>query len=314
VAELENVFTWSASRDGTFRHCERQYWWQYYGSWGGWNRDAPAEARTAYVLKNVSSRWAWVGSAVHSTIEEILRRLQTARGDGTLAFAPPAVNVERELEALTERMRREWAQSRDGEYWRAPKRVVGLMEHEYREEVPPEEWKAMSEKARTAVRGFLRSEIFDRIRKSDAARWLPIEQLEQFDFEGTGVWVVMDFALERPDGAVEIYDWKTGEVKPDVDRLQLAIYGQFLHARRALPADRVSTHVVYLGESPREFVFALGERDLEEARGFMRASIATMRSRLRDPARNEAPREAFPLTDDLSKCARCSYRRLCGRG
>ena len=36
----------------------------------------------------------------------------------------------------------------------------------------------------------------------------------QFDFEGTPVWAVLDFALRRPDGGVDLYDWKTGVVDP----------------------------------------------------------------------------------------------------
>ena len=75
MAELKNEFTWSASRHGSFAYCKRQYWWSYYGSWGGWERHAPAEAREAYMLKNLSSRWAWVGTAVHEQIERILKRI-----------------------------------------------------------------------------------------------------------------------------------------------------------------------------------------------------------------------------------------------
>ena len=39
--------------------------------------------------------------------------------------------------------------------------------------VPRAEWQAMNEKAREALRSFLVSELFQRIRASDARRWLP---------------------------------------------------------------------------------------------------------------------------------------------
>ncbi len=313
MAELENRFTWSLSRDGSFRYCPRQYWWNYYGSWGGWKAEAPGEVRTAYVLKSLSNRWAWVGSLVHSAIEGLLRQAQAAGADGLLAFERPAIGVDRELDALSERMRREWSESRDGEYWRNPKRHVGLIEHEYREAVPPEEWQAMHQRARAALRAFLESDAYQRIRRSSPTRWLPIEQLDSFDFEGTPVWVVLDFALERPDGGIDIYDWKTGEVKPESDRTQLAIYAQYLHSARQIEPTHVSTHLVYLGQTAREFDFRVGEAELKEARGVMRASIAAMRTRLRDPERNGAAREDFPLTDDLERCRVCAFRRLCGR-
>lgn len=301
------------SRDSTFRYCQRQYWWTYYGSWGGWNRDADPETRTAYVLKNLSNRWAWVGSVVHSTIEDLLVKTKAAGTEGMLAFERPPVSVEQQLEALTERMRSEWSGSRDGDYWRNPKRNVGLIEHEYREDVPPSEWQAMNKRARSALRSFLESDAYQRIRRSTPSRWLPIEKLDSFDFEGTGIWVVLDFALEREDAGIEIYDWKTGEVKPDSDRTQLAIYAQYLHAARGTDPGQVTTHLVYLGQTAREFTFQVSEDELKSARGVMRASIAGMRTRLRDPERNDAAREDFPLTDELEKCRACAFRRLCGR-
>ena len=78
MADLQNTFTWSVSRDKTFEMCARQYWWNYYGSWGGWSRDADPEARRAYMFKNLSNRWAWVGTAVHEAIEGLLKRLGAA--------------------------------------------------------------------------------------------------------------------------------------------------------------------------------------------------------------------------------------------
>ena len=40
-------FSWSQTRRSTFRDCPRMYYWQYYGSWKGWEDDAPEEARIA---------------------------------------------------------------------------------------------------------------------------------------------------------------------------------------------------------------------------------------------------------------------------
>ena len=40
AAELKNEFSWSNSRDATFRECPRRYYFRYYGSWGGWSVSA----------------------------------------------------------------------------------------------------------------------------------------------------------------------------------------------------------------------------------------------------------------------------------
>lgn len=311
---LENEFTWSTSRDGTFQRCARLYWWQYYGSWGGWDRGAPAEAREAYVLKNLTTRWAWVGSAVHGAIEALLRRHQREAVSGAFAFeAPSAVSVEAEVEALTEAMREQFRESRAGHYRARPKKAFGLMEHEYADAVTRAEWLAMSDKAREALRGFLTSGVYARILASDPAAWLPIEELAKFDFEGTPVWAVLDFALRTPEGAVEIYDWKTGAVDPTGNRPQLVCYALFVQAHHGVPVERVTTHLVYLSAKPEVHDVRVGPEDVAEVAGTMRASIAAMRARLKDPARNVALREDFPLTDDLEKCRVCAFRRLCHR-
>ena len=228
MAELKNQFTWSASRHGSFAYCKRQYWWSYYGSWGGWNRDAPGRAREAYMLKNLANRWTWAGTVVHETIENVLRGLHGGGSQRALGFDEHGLDLEAEIENATELMRTQWAESRSGEYRLRPKKRFGLLEHEYDEAIPRAEWQAANEKVRNGLRAFFTSALWDRIRESDPGQWLPIETLDQFDFEGTGVWAVLDFALHVPGDGIEIFDWKTGEVKPEANKLQLGCYALYV--------------------------------------------------------------------------------------
>jgi len=62
---LTNDFGWSASRDRTFQQCHRQYWFNYYGSWGGWEEDAEPRTRELWILKQLQSRYMWLGDLVH---------------------------------------------------------------------------------------------------------------------------------------------------------------------------------------------------------------------------------------------------------
>ncbi|MHC5009509.1 MAG: PD-(D/E)XK nuclease family protein [Planctomycetota bacterium] len=310
---LENQFSWSSSRAGAFRRCLRAYWWQYYGSWGGWDPQAPAETREAYTLKNLSYRWAWVGTVVHHVVEHILKRLQRQATSGHFEFGATDIDPTWEVEETTRLMRRHYRESRSGAYRNKPKKKFGLAEHEYRDPVPDEEWRACNDKARAAVRGFLESDVFARIRATDPSTWFPIETLDQFDLDGVGVWAVPDFAYRLPDGGAEIYDWKTGAVSEDANRLQLACYTLYVATNHGVDPLRVKNHVVYLGPEVVVHDFVLTAEEIEEARTAIRASMDEMRARLADPAANRAEREDFPLTDDLSKCEVCVYRRLCGR-
>lgn len=314
MAKLENNFTWSASRGGAFDYCRRKYWWNYYGSWGGWEFGADPEVRLAYTLKNLHNRWTWAGTVVHETIEAMLRRIHGAAMHGALLFERPTFDVEQEVAKVTQRMRAEWRESRSMAYRQRPKKAFGLLEHEYEDDIPSEDWAKINARAKKGVRDFMESELFQRIIESDPHRWLPIEELDQFDFEGTPVWAVLDFGTRTDDDGIAIYDWKTGEYKKDAYRLQLGAYALYMGAKYDMPPERVSTSLVFLGDSDINIVsLPVSDEDLTWAKARMRASIAAMKEALPNPMVNDAPREAFPKTDDLEKCMACSFRRLCDR-
>jgi hypothetical protein len=312
VPILENRLTWSKSRAETFSWCLRKYWWNYYGSWGGWKSDAPKETRDAYVLKSLHSRWTWVGDAVHRAIERILRRVAEGAGGGGLGLDPVGkVDPDHETELLTRAMRAQFRESREGRYRADPKRSYGLVEHEYGVFVPDAEWKEMNRRAVLGLRGFLGSPLFAELSASDPKTWLPFEQLDSFDFEGTAVWAALDFARRTPGGA-EVYDWKTGEERVDANTLQLLVYALFVQAKHGIPATDVVSRLVYVNAGTTHEVRAT-DTSLEDAKRTVRASIAEMRQRLAMGGGPDPSKLAFPMTDDLERCAGCNFRRLCGR-
>lgn len=310
---LENRLTWSKSRGETFDYCLRKYWWNYYGSWGGWASDAPAEAREAYLLKNLHSRWTWVGDLVHRTIESILHRIGRRARSGELELGDrEAIDPAAEVDALTRGMRSEFRGSREGRYRADPKRILGLVEHEYKEPVADAEWKEMNRRAAEAVRGFLASAVFREIEATSPSTWLPFEQLDSFDFEGTPVWAALDFGRRTERGA-EVYDWKTGEERAEANTLQLLCYALFVEQKHGIAAERVRGRLVYVNTGGVHEVVPT-ESSLAAARRTMRASIAEMRRRLEMGGGPAPSKLAFPMTEDLGKCATCAFRRLCARG
>ena len=52
-----------------FTECPRQYWFQYYGFWSGWQVGADPRTREIYILKQLKNRHMWAGERVHSCIE-----------------------------------------------------------------------------------------------------------------------------------------------------------------------------------------------------------------------------------------------------
>lgn len=305
MAELTNDFTWSKSRHDRFEECRRAYWYAYYASWGGWEAPAGSPERELYVLKKLSSRWQWAGSLVHEALKGMLSR---ARRTGEVR------PLDELLAGTRQRARARWAASREKGYWREPSPSGGLVEHEYGEPVPDQEWKRIwDEVVEGSLRAFYRSEVLDRIRAVPGDRWLAVDELDHWLFEGTKIWVAVDFAYLDADGLVNLLDWKTGRER-EVDRVQMAVYALYAGEKWKAPPQRVRAGLVYLGAegAPRVEVASDGDA-LEACRAGIRGSIGAMRELLDDPARNRGSVGRFPQREEREACARCPFRRPCGR-
>jgi hypothetical protein len=308
MPDLQNEFSWSKSRHEKFQECRRAYYFTYYGSWGGWEAPAGSDVRELYVLKKLSSRWQWAGSLVHEALKRALTR---AKGCGEL----PA--LDRVLEQTRARARGAWAASREKSYWREASRIVGLVEHEYAEPVPDAEWKRLWDQVvEGSLRAFWASPVLEEIRRTPRDRWLTVDELDSWDFEGTKVWVAIDFAYRDADGRVHVLDWKTGKER-GVDHVQVGIYALYAAQKWGVATEAVTGGLVYLvanGVPGGERVSVAADRAaLDRCTAEMRASIADMKGALAEPAKNVARIEAFPMLESRDACKRCPFRRPCGR-
>jgi hypothetical protein len=307
MAALQNEFSWSKSRHEKLVDCPRAYFNAYYGSWGGWEAAHGTPVRELYVLKKLSSRWQWAGSAVHGALKQMLN---AARATGS--FWP----VEKLVDRARQKARAEWASSREKAYWREASRIVGLVEHEYGEPVPDADWKRLFEAVvEGGLRAFHASETLEAIRATPRDRWLTVDELDSWDFEGTKIWVAVDFAYRDADGRVQVLDWKTGKER-GVDHTQVGIYSLYAQRKWQVPADGVVGGLVYLvapGGVAERVSVAADPAALAACQDEMRSSIASMKAALLDPARNVAVEGAFPQSEARESCRRCAFRRPCGR-
>jgi hypothetical protein len=308
MADLQNEFSWSKSRHDKFRECRRAYFNAYYGSWGGWSAPAGSPARELYVLKKLSSRWQWSGSVVHDAIKQLLTR---ARASGDLW------PLERLLEQTRQKARAQFTASRDKSYWRESSRIVGLTEHEYGEPVGDADWKRLYETViEGSLRAFYGSAVLEEIRRTPRERWLGVDELDHWFFEGTKIWVAVDFAYRDAEGRVHLLDWKTGRER-GVDHTQVASYALYARQKWDVRPDGVVGGLVYLvqedGRPAERTSVEAGEPALEACRELMRGSIAEMRATLSDRVKNVARVEDFPQIEDREHCRRCPFRRPCGR-
>lgn len=287
-------FAWSPSRDRLFRRCPRQYFLHYHGARGGWSREASSRVRTLYVLKQLRGRKAWAGENVHDAIHGILTALREGK-------PPPFTDLA--LDEMLTRMRSQWRESGEGDYWNAPQKHCALWEHEYDIEIADAEWKATVDHALACIRTFLESETFRHIRGLPTDAWLDLEDRAAFDLAGQRILVQLDFAHRDADGIV-IHDWKTGRADKASTREQLACYILYAAQRWNVPPDRVTA---------REF--NLGTNTVHETR-LDAEQLAATRERIAAAAAELAaadgrPEEAFPFAEDETTCHTCNFLRVC---
>ncbi len=304
MAKLVNEFSWSPSRGRLYDDCPRAYYLNYYGSWGGWERDAGPAARLAYRLKQMTNLSMFAGSVVHDVIKGAIARVR----DG----AP--VDRARLFTEAQRALNRAWKESR-GEAWRdrSPKYVTTLFEHYYVERltgrpVPGEAIRATKAKVESCLERYLETDVHAALAAKRGEDVRCYEELTHFQLDGTKVWLAMDLARDTEAG-VEIYDWKTGRGR-DADAAQLRVYALYAALEWTVPAERIRTHAVYLrnGEIVSE---VLDDAALAATRADIGASAERLRALLADPEHNVAREPDFPLTDDLDRCRRCNFQEIC---
>jgi hypothetical protein len=299
MAELSNDFSWSRSRDGAFHECRRRYFYQYYGSWGGWEGTAPDETRRLYILKQLASRQMWAGRSVHEAIEMALHVFRDGRD----------IPVEPFIEDVIERMRGEWRQSRVGHYREVPK-TTALFEHEYRVELKPEAWQAVSRNVATCLRNFFRLPLLATIRRTTAEHWSIEHWSKSFSFEGTPIWMAPDFGFWSEDGRLALVDWKTGASDPDDTAFQLGCYALYAQEVLGVPPKQVDLYEANLRE-PLVTPLQWNDDRLEAVKERLRLSIRSMKAYLVDPEANVAAVADFERTEELRICKWCNFRAVC---
>ena len=301
MGRLENEFSWSWTRHGVFQECKRRYWLQYYGSWGGWERDADERVRTLYIQKNLTTPAMWLGTCVHEGAEWALGELQRGR-------FPSEEQVARRVLG---KARRDIADSREGAYIQAPKRRCGFAGHYYGESGFEDGWDETLSEMERQVGNLFTNPIYARITHvPDRIR--EVEKFHRFPYRGVPVWAVMDVLMADGRGGLVIIDWKTGKSHdPEGVKRQLGVYG--IYAEQVLKVGPASLRTVHVDLRENEFhTHEVTREHLDETGELLVESAAEMRA-LTSGA-NVAEEESFPkLEEGHWRCRRCNFRRDCGR-
>ncbi len=298
---LANDFSWSQSRDRSFRECLRKYFYDYYGHWGGWESGADPDTREIWILKSVQSRQMWLGGLVHETIETALKFIKQNY--------PERPDPEGLIRNFVQTMRNRFRGSRDGVFRKTGRKATLLFEHEFDVPVSDARWRELRDSGIRSIRNFFESEILQDILAVHPDCWMPIEQFEHFHLDDIKVHVKIDFAYLDGE-ALRIIDWKTGSRASEPASVQLGCYALF--ARKKWPREMSEIRTAEVNLTRNEVAErAVSREDLEAAKAYIRDSAASMLRRVRVPERNEARREDFARVEDLPICRWCNYQRVC---
>lgn len=295
--------SWSLTRARMFDECPRRYYYQYHYSKSGYASDAPEDARLALEMSTIKGMDMWVGDVVHQTIQWALEQSKSGQ-------IPSHAEARSDVRV---RLSDGWRSSLQ-QLWRTGDRDIhpNLFEHYYRLTVGHAATERLRKKALTCVNNFMASDLFRWIVTTPVDRWLPIDRYASFRLDGLLFYVKFDFAA-RDGQMLTVYDWKTG--KPSRDELrQLTCYAMYTSSKWVVPIENVKVAAVHLQPEMIVDEQVVEEYDVEEMRAYARQSFAGMLKCLRDPAKNIAARDDFPLTGNLLRCSRCSFKGICVQG
>jgi len=298
---FKNEFSWSISRDDTFRKCQRMYFFHYYGSWGGWSNEIDERTRKIYILKQLQTRKMWAGSKVHECIEKVIKNIH--EGNQT-------INVKKSIDETLNIMRQEFSSSKKRKYLKEPK-TCALFEHEYELQLPDIEWKNIANHVVECLNSFFESNIYMIIFKLSNERWLEVEKFSSFQYNDVKVYVVPDFAFRDGDEIV-IYDWKTGKEEANDHQLQLSCYGLYAIQQWRIKAENIRTVEFYLSTG-KQNENLLTDFELNPIHDYIGNSINVMKDMLDDQHVNIANEDQFEFTMDGQACQYCNFRKVCPR-
>lgn len=297
--------SWSISRRQTLDECARKYYWQYYGSHNGWERDAPPRAQEAYRLKQLTNLYLVLGDALHQAAASALMSYKERN-------VPPSEQTitQQVRDILNNTYRMSKAEDARQQFQAAPKRYPMLHEMYYGYGPSTDLINKIKERMAVCIANLLRSQSFREACSPAVVEIVKIDQLDSFELDGNKVYAVPDLLYRLENDTWVIVDWKTG-TEADEHGDQVRVYALYARNKLQVPLSRLIVRLEYLATG--ECVEArVTEEELEFTQEAIMSSVRMMDAFLLDPEKNQPrPIDAFPIRDETRLCRFCNFYALC---
>jgi hypothetical protein len=302
MAILVNEFSWSISRKEIFDYCRRKYYLNYYGSWGGWEFNAPEETRLIYFLKQRSFAEMWVGDKVHKAIKFTIENRHQ-------------VDEKYVGDALLRRLDRDHSDSLSRKFGMTRAKDFWLFEHYRGKQVDLD---ALKEKALLCLRNFFRTDVYQELLSvpNPDILYLDDDNMDRMRFPVNGFtfYAIPDLCY-RKDGVTKLVDWKTGRASETELSNQLKVYAWRLKLLHDIDPDQQPVHgqSIFLQDGASRGRMITGA-DLSDIESLANQSITEMQACLAEPSGNKPhPMGHFAMTENRNKCSSCAYWEVCER-
>ncbi len=302
---FKNDFSWSFSRNNTFKECLRKYYYNYYFYWGGWDHNAKERIKLTYRLKQLTNYYMYKGTVVHECIEQILPFIQRS----------VEINFDYQ-DWINKKIEKDMRDSQSLQFIGNPKRNICLEEHYYFGADSIEKSKIMQLKidVKEQVDNLINSDIFDRIKQ--AKEIISIDKLDEIYINNVKVYIKIDLLYRSKTGNIIIMDWKTGKQK-DIYEEQLGVYALF--AKEKFPDEfknnKIAAMDVYLQKPDLFSLHKIKEDHTSKALKTIKQSSKKMMDLLEDENENIPmhSRHFEKISDnpDVAPCFRCKFKELC---
>jgi hypothetical protein len=286
--ELTEMPVWSKTQVSALDECARKFALQ---SKAG--RDAMIDPiyERATQLKKLKNRYLWAGSFLHDALGELLIRLRQGE---------PLPETDRFIEQQKNKMRDQFRSSKEG-----GSAETRLYEHEYGVTVDSEVWKNHWNSVESALRWFIGSKWAARLSQLGPESWKAVNEVLSFDVNGIKAYVKIDCALEM-DGRFFLIDWKT---KAPDETSESALLVAALYAHEVWGAELESIQAMAVSVKDGHTYHA---RVDEDALMNIHLKIEEEAQRLEE-AKAGLPADLFSISapEDVSRCRRCNFEKLC---
>lgn len=289
----------------TMDSCFREYYYTYYGSHNGWIYDSSEESKMAWRLKKLTNIWIMFGEKLHRVIKEVLSS-NISKENITEELL---INLTRKR--LNEAVSDSSIKARTGAWDDYPKGEM-LQEYYYNNKLDERDILEIKDRIKRCIEGFLNSKSFSELRQIDKERILELDE-EKFEYimvHHVKVFALIDALYIDDNGNYIIVDWKTGS-EGEKDREQLLVYALYVMQKYDVTIDKIKGRVEYLliGEN-KEYTFTY--EDLNEILHRIDLDLKVIDAFLLDSEKNiPKDKEYFSKCDNLKKCSKCKFRKLC---